>query len=172
MCLTALAAFGFSDFLSPRLRCAVSHWLVAFSGRQFIFTRQQLVDGFANASLISAVLIILATQRIPAFTRRLRSSQAFWLRSDLALKRTGADSPGTRAASFANAPAPLGRLESLSMFPSTPLQLCEYISVDELRLDAVKVASDRQPSALDFGAVRGDQLADGLQRSLAVGCRQ
>ncbi len=51
-------------------------------------------------------------------------------------------------------PAPLGRLSLLADVLQRLFSWREvHLSVDGVRLDAVKDCSDRQPSALDFGAV-------------------
>ncbi len=57
--LTALAT-RLPAISCSRLRCVnpITSSFVAFSGRQFIFTRQQLVGRLVNASLISAWFLI------------------------------------------------------------------------------------------------------------------
>ncbi len=95
-----------------------------------------------------------------------RSSQAFWLRSDLALVANGAD--------IQRAPLPLPvalllLVARIWLMPSTPLQLASTsFQRRSATFDRRQVASDRQPSAaLDFGAVRGDRLVD---RTAFGGC--
>ncbi len=87
-CVNSFIAFGFSDFLFKCLRCAVS---LATSAVAFMVVNSSLrvnepLMDLVNASLISAWFLISFWQLSEyLFNSAFRLSQAFWLRSDLAL---------------------------------------------------------------------------------------